>query len=99
MYKRQPIPDAIGPDLVLVSLNTDFSITGMSALEITALVAAWQAGAISQATMLDLFRAGEVIAPGRTNEEEINLLATQKQPTTPAGPGDVNATPVSVTVK
>ena len=55
----------------------------MSALEITALVAAWQAGAISQATMLDLFRAGEVIAPGRTNEEEINLLATQKPPTTP----------------
>jgi hypothetical protein len=72
------IPDAIGPDLVLVTLNTDFSVTGMSALEITALVAAWQAGAISQATMLDLFRAGEVIAPGRTNEEEINLLATQK---------------------
>ena len=79
----EPIPDAIGPDLVLVTLNADFSITGMSALEITALVAAWQAGAISQATMLDLFRAGEVIAPGRTNDEEINLLATQKPPTAP----------------
>jgi len=97
----EPIPDAIGPDLVLVTLNTDFSITGMSALEITALVAAWQAGAISQATMLDLFRAGEVIAPGRTNDEEINLLATQKQPTkpvavTPTVPGDVNAKPVTV---
>jgi len=76
----EPIPDAIGPDLVLASLNTDFSITGMSALEITALVAAWQAGAISQTTMLDLFRAGEVIAPGRTNDEEIKLLATQKPP-------------------
>jgi hypothetical protein len=97
----ESIPDAIGPDLVLVTLNTDFSITGMSALEITALVAAWQAGAISQATMLDLFRAGEVIAPGRTNEEEIQLLATQAKPTTPAavtptGPGDVNAKPVTV---
>ena len=79
----EPIPDAIGPDLVLASLNTDFSITGMSSLEITALVAAWQAGAISQATMLDLFRAGEVIAPGRTNDEEIKLLATQKPPTAP----------------
>jgi len=111
----ETIPDAIGPDLVLASLNTDFSITGMSALEITALVAAWQAGAISQATMLDLFRAGEVIAPGRTNDEEIKLLATQKPPTAPVAvsptgrtpspampttpPGDVNATPVSVTVK
>ena len=104
-------PDDIGPDLVLATLNTDFSITGMSALEITALVAAWKAGAISQSTMLDLFRAGEVIAPGRTNEEEINLLATQKPPTAPVGPsgrapapapaipptvpGDVNAKPVT----
>jgi hypothetical protein len=74
----EPIPDAIGPDLVLASLNTDFSITGMSFQEITALVAAWQAGAISQDTMLDLFRAGEVIAPGRTNEEELALLANEK---------------------
>jgi hypothetical protein len=76
----EPIPDAIGPDLVLASLNTDFSITGMSFQEIAALVAAWQAGAISQDTMLDLFRAGEVIAPGRTNEEELALLATEKTP-------------------
>jgi len=76
-------PDDIGSDLVLATLNTDFSITGMSALEITALVAAWQAGAISQTTMLDLFRAGEVIAPGRTNEEEIKLLATQTPPPAP----------------
>ncbi len=101
----EPIPDAIGPDLVLVTLNNDFSITGMSALEITALVAAWQAGAISQATMLDLFRAGEVIAPGRTNEEEIRLLAQGKPEagnlkpvgpaTAPTVPGDVNAKPVT----
>ncbi len=101
----EPIPDAIGPDLVLASLNNDFSITGMSALEITALVAAWQAGAISQATMLDLFRAGEVIAPGRTNDEEINLLTSEKVraglatippvTVTPTAPGDVNAKPVT----
>jgi hypothetical protein len=96
----EPIPDAIGPDLVLASLNNDFSITGMSALEITALVAAWQAGAISQATMLDLFRAGEVIAPGRTNDEEINLLTSEKvragrATVPPTAPGDVNAKPVT----
>ncbi len=102
----ESIPDAIGPDLVLVTLNADFSITGMSALEITALVAAWQAGAISQATMLDLFRAGEVIAPGRTNDEEIQLLATESKVqgpkpkvaavVSPTVPGDVNAKPVTV---
>jgi len=77
----EPIPDDIGPDLVLATLNTDFSITGMSPQEITALVAAWQAGAISQATLFDLFRAGEVIAPGRTNEEEVRLLAQGKTET------------------
>ena len=98
----EPIPDAIGPDLVLVTLNSDFNITGMSFQEITALVAAWQAGAISQETMLDLFRAGEVIAPGRTNEEEIKLLADEKKNkpavvVTPTVPGDVNAQPVAIT--
>lgn len=96
----EPIPDAIGPELVLATLNTDFNITGMSFQEIAALVAAWQAGAISQETMLDLFRAGEVIAPGRTNEEEIKLLASEKQKkppvaVAPTAPGDVNAKPVT----
>ncbi len=94
----ESIPDGIGPDLVLANLNADFSITGMSALEITALVAAWQAGAISRETMFDLFRAGEVIAPGRTNEEEMNLVAADNKklpPVTPTLPGDVNATPVN----
>jgi hypothetical protein len=92
-------PDDVGPDTVLTTLNTDFSITGMSALEITALVAAWQAGAISQATMLDLFRAGEVIAPGRPNEEENKLLAqgaNTKVAAPPTLPSDVNATPVLI---
>ena len=31
------------------------------------MVAAWQAGAISQDTMLELFRRGEVLPEGRTN--------------------------------
>ena len=95
----EPFPDDIGPDLVLATLNNDFSITGMSALEITALVAAWQAGAISQATMLDLFRAGEVIAPGRTNDEEIRLLANQSKGGSASVPtvlGEVNAKPVTI---
>jgi hypothetical protein len=101
----EPLPDGIGPDLVLATLNTDFSVNGMSALEITAVVSAWQAGAISHTTMLDLFRAGEVIAPGRSNEEEIQLLAGESKVQGPkskvgaavpaAGPGDVNAMPVN----
>ena len=97
----EPIPDAIGADLVLASLNTDFNFAGMTYQEITAVVSAWQAGAISQDTMFNLFRAGEVIAPGRTNEEEQALLASEKKtkptvPVTPTVPGDVNANPVTV---
>ena len=38
-------------------------------------MAAWEAGAISRETMLDLFRRGGVLPEGRTNEEEVKLLA------------------------
>ncbi len=62
---------------VLVELNTDFSTKGLSALEIQAIVTAWQANAISRETMTDLFRRGEVLPEGRTNEEEAGLIASQ----------------------
>lgn len=39
------------------------------------IVAAWQAGAISRETMTELFRRGEVLPEGRTNEEEKKLIA------------------------
>ena len=66
-------PEAIGEDLVLLQLNTDFTARGLASDEITAVVAAWQVGAISQETMFDLFRRGEVLPPGRTDEEEARL--------------------------
>ena len=72
-------PETIGEDLVLVQLNTDFSAKGMASDEITAVVAAWQAGAISQETMFDLFRRGEVLPPGRTDEEEARLTAREHE--------------------
>ena len=68
-------PEAIGEDRVLVQLNTDFSAKGMASADLQAVVGAWQAGAISRATMFDLFRRGEVLPPGRTDEEEIRLTA------------------------
>lgn len=68
-------PEKIGEDLVLMELNSDFSTKGMASDEITAVVAAWQAGAISRETMFDLFRRGEVLPPGRTDEEEVRLTA------------------------
>jgi hypothetical protein len=68
-------PDDIGQDKVLLELNTDFSTTGMDPQELTAVVAAWQAGAISRDTMTDLFRRGEVLPEGRTAEEEIRAIS------------------------
>ncbi len=71
-------PEAIGEDKVLVQLNTDFSSRGMSSDELTAVVAAWQAGAISRETMFELFRKGEVLPAGRSNAEESRLVDTGK---------------------
>jgi hypothetical protein len=74
----EPSPEAIGEDLVLLQLNTDFSARGMTGKDLTAVVAAWQAGAISRETMFDLFRKGEVLPAGRTDEEEKRLTEMQK---------------------
>jgi hypothetical protein len=56
-----------------MELNSDFSTKGMSSDELTAVVSAWQAGAISRETMFDLFRRGEVLPLGRTDEEETKM--------------------------
>lgn len=73
-------PEAIGEDRVLVTVNSDFSTKGMASDEITAVVSAWQAGAISRDTMFELFRKGEVMPAGRTNEEEKRLVASAPAP-------------------
>jgi hypothetical protein len=39
---------------------------------------AWQNGALSRDSMLDIFRRGEVLPEGRTNEEEVRLIAIGK---------------------
>jgi hypothetical protein len=77
----EELPEDIGEDRVLVQLNTDFSSKGMASDEISAVVAAWQAGAISQKTMFDLFRRGEVLPAGRTDEEEAQLTRNAERGT------------------
>jgi len=69
-HSTEAKPDLVSSELVLVSLSTDFSLQGMNAQSITALVSAWQAGAISQETLMDCLRKGEVIPDGRSNAEE-----------------------------
>jgi hypothetical protein len=72
-------PDDAAHNQVSVELNSDYSLKGMSGEEITALVSAWQAGAISRSTMLDLFRRGELLPDNLTNEEESKLLDAESE--------------------
>ena len=76
----EELPDDVRGEQVLVQLNTDFSAKGLASQDVQAIVAAWQAGAISQDTMFDLFRRGEVLPEGRTNTEEASLIETAKPP-------------------
>jgi len=71
----EEIPDAITSADVLIQLNTDFSLKGMSSQDLQAVVAAWQAGALSRDTMFELFRRGEILPDGRTNQDEAALIA------------------------
>jgi hypothetical protein len=61
---------------VTVKLNTDFGIAGMSSADLQTVVGAGQSGAISRDTVVELFRSGEILPDGRTNEDEANLIGT-----------------------
>ena len=70
----EEVPDAVTSGEVLMQLNTNFSTQGMNSQELQAVVAAWQAGAISRDTMFELFRKGEILPDGRTNQDEAALV-------------------------
>jgi hypothetical protein len=76
----EELPDDVTDEQVLMQLNTDFSTKGLASQDVQAIVAAWQARAISQDTMFDLFRRGEVLPEGRTNSEEATLIKGGEQP-------------------
>jgi hypothetical protein len=69
----EDIPDSIGKNVVSIELNTDYNTKGMSSNELTAVVAAWQAGAISRETMFEILQRGEVLFDGRTCAQEARL--------------------------
>lgn len=58
------------PASVVFELNRDFYPIVMTPQELTALVAAWQQGAISDQTLFDNLQKGEIISQDRTLEEE-----------------------------
>jgi hypothetical protein len=72
------MPDDASNEDVVIELNTDYSTRGLTANEVVAVVQAWQSGALSRDSMLDIFRRGEVLPEGRTNEEEVRLIAIAK---------------------
>lgn len=57
---------------IIVKMNRDFVETRMSHQEITALVNAWQMGAISHSTLVDNYKRGEIVPLDRTAEQEYN---------------------------
>ena len=77
------MPDDVSNEDVVIELNTDYSTRGLTANEIVAIVQAWQSGALSRDSMLDIFRRGEVLPEGRTNEEEVRLIAIGKSERAP----------------
>jgi len=74
----EELPDDVNGEQVLMTLNTDFSTKGLASQDIQAIVGAWQAGGMSQDSMFDLFRRGEVLPEGRTNAEEAKLIAQER---------------------
>jgi hypothetical protein len=55
---------------VRVELNTDYLPAGMTAQELTALVSAWQAGAVSHETLYDNLQRGEIAQQGVDFDDE-----------------------------
>ena len=56
------------------AMNTDLGARAMSGEEITAVVAAWRAGAISRDTMLERLKRGEVLPDTRSVAQERQLI-------------------------
>ena len=58
------------PQLVSIKLSTDFAPEALTAQKLTALVSAYQSGAISEQVLFDNLKAGEIISEATTFDEE-----------------------------
>lgn len=82
------------PEAVTVKPNTDFFDQTLSAQDIMALVAGWQADAYSKKTLFNKLQKGGIISSDidyETEESEIEL--TRYVPPTPPGGGNTNDDP------
>ncbi len=78
--EKSPIEDLVAANLDHYRLNTDFDEVPLGAAELTALVSAWQNGAISRDTLLHNLRTGEILPSTRTNEQELELIRKEPAP-------------------
>jgi hypothetical protein len=82
-HSTEEHPDQISSDDVMIEMNRDFDVVRLTGKEIQSLVAAWQAMAISQDTLLHQFERGDVLPPGRSPEEELALIKSNPPPLVP----------------
>jgi hypothetical protein len=78
-----PDPSDVDEETVCVKLNTDFETAHLNGNDLAALVSAWQAGAISRDTLLHNLRQGEILPPGRSNDQELKLVRSEPRPVLP----------------
>ena len=67
------------PAIKVHQMSSDYGVAGLTAQEPTALVSAWQAGAISEQTLFQNLQRGEVVAEGVTFEEEQERIRSGRQ--------------------
>lgn len=60
-----------GQDDAVYKLNTDYNPVGMTAQQLTSLVAAWQGGGISFETFWENLQRGEIASPDVTADQEL----------------------------
>ena len=63
-----------GLEDAVYELNTDYNPTGMNAQSLTAMVAAFQGGAISYDTLYENLQRGEIASTERTAQDERKLI-------------------------
>lgn len=80
-----------GPEAAEVRPNLEFAEIRLTAQEVAALVAAWQANAISLETLHDNLRRGRVMARERTTEEEIAAIEDEQPKLTGMAEDDEDA--------
>ncbi len=73
----QHMADWNGGGKVTVKLNRDFSSSQLQPQQMTALMSAWQSGAISHETFLWNMKRGEILDPDTSIEEERDRISVQ----------------------